>query len=131
VKVVYLIFMAELALEKGESEMGEGSLARGTAGKIFTLHKRIIGGGTAEEQAVAVIIGANAHEIAAPGYLSLEVVDARGFITRAGGLVVRAVFVQPGDGEGIGTAVIDKRLMAVVQVFGVGRCWQRHGGGGR
>lgn len=104
-KVVDLVGGDRRPPEQSESYVGEGALLSGAGRPVFSLHDAVVGGGTAEGDAIALIVGAHAGESAAAGDASLEVVDVGRLQIGGGWLIVAAVFVKPRDGVGIAAAV--------------------------
>ncbi len=85
--------------------MGEDAVLGGASGPVFSLHHAVVGGGAAEGDAISMIVCAEAGERAAARDAAIEMVDVRGFEVQAGGLIVTAVFVEPGNWVRVRTAV--------------------------
>ena len=101
-----LIRGGQLPLEEGQSQMRECAFMRGSSGEVFPLHEGVIGRRVSKGDAVSLVIGPHADEIAAPGNLPLEMVNARRFVAQPGRLVVTSVLVEPRDGTGVRAAII-------------------------
>ena len=101
------------SLKERESYVRKRALLRGARGPIFSLHYAVVRGGTAEGDAIALIVGAHAGERAAAGYPAFEMVDVRGLESRVGGLIVAPIFVQPGNWVGVAAAIRGHRLLAI------------------
>src|SRR5579872_1297859 len=100
--------------------MRECSPLRRPRGPIFALHNAIIGCGTAESNAIAVIVGAHAGEGAAASETALEVINVRRLEVEGSRLVVAAVFVQPGNWVGIAAPVRCHRRLSIEGEAGTG-----------
>ena len=85
--------------------MTEGALLRGAGGPVFSEHDAVVGGGTSEGDAVALIVSTHAGEGAAARHAAPEMIDVRGLKIGASGLIVAAILIQPRDWIGIGAAV--------------------------
>ncbi|HTG01304.1 MAG TPA: hypothetical protein VK654_12065 [Nitrospirota bacterium] len=107
-----LICGGQLPPEDGQSQMSESPLAGRPTGEVFPLHEGVVRGWIPKGQTVSLIIGTHADEIAAPGNLPLEMVNARRFIAQAGRLIVTAVFVKPRDGKGVSAAIVIEYALA-------------------
>jgi len=85
--------------------VGEGTLLRGSRGPIFSEHNAVVGGGTSEGNAGALIVSTHAGEGAAARHSALEMIDVRGLKIGTSRLIVTAVFIQPRDWIGISASV--------------------------
>jgi hypothetical protein len=113
-KIVNLIRRDRRPLKKRESYMGEDAVLRGASRPVFSLHHAVVGGGAAEGDAISVIVCADAGEGAAAGDAAVEMVDVGRFEVEAGGLIVAAIFVEPGNWVRVGTAVGGGELLGCV-----------------
>jgi len=105
VQIVDLIGRNQRSLKERESYVREGALLRGSGSPIFALHHAIVGGGSAECDAVSVIVRAHPGKGTAPRDLAPEVVDVGRLQIGAGGLIVAAVLIQPRNRIRVGAAV--------------------------
>ena len=110
-KIVDLICGNELSPEQRKSNVGESSVLRRTRGPVIAGHDAVIGSLVAKWDSVSLIIGAHAGKGAATRYFSLEVVNVRRLQIRTRGLVVAAVFIQPGNWVWVGAAVRSDGLL--------------------
>ena len=104
-KVVNLVGGDRRSPEEGESYVRKGSVLCGARSPVLALHDAIVRRRTTKRDSIAPVIGAHAGERTAPGNAPSEVVNMRGLQVCASRLIVAAVLIQPGDGEGIGAAV--------------------------
>jgi len=105
VKIVNLIGRDRRPLKKRKSYMGEDAALGGASSPVFALHHAVVGGGAAEGDAISMIVCTDAGEGAATRDAAIEMVDVRRLEIEAGGLIVTAVFVEPGNWVWVGTAV--------------------------
>ena len=95
-----------------ESYVGERALLRRAGSPVFPVHDAIVRRRRAKRDAIALIIRAHARKGAAASGVALEMVNMRGLEVRASGLVMAAIFVQPGNGVGIGAAICGGGLLS-------------------
>ena len=110
-EIVNLICGGNLPLEQRESYVGEGSVLGGAGGPVIAEHYTVIGGGAAERDAIALVVGAHAGEGAAAGDAAFEMVNVRGFEIRAGRLIVASIFVESWNRVGVGVTVRSNGLV--------------------
>jgi len=91
--------------KQSKSYVSKGTLLCRACRPVLALHHTVIGCGTAECNAIPLIVGASAGEGAAPRHAALEVVDMRRFEVWPSRLVVTAILVQPWDWVGVGPSV--------------------------
>ena len=101
-EVMHLIFRTELATEKRQSNVAKRSGLRCPRCPVFTIHDAEVGRLDAEQDRLALTIGARAVEPRTPSHSTFEIVDVRRFQVRSCRLVVATVHVQPGNRERIG-----------------------------
>src|ERR1700733_34669 len=119
VKIVNLVGRDRRPLKKCESYMSEGAALRGASSPVFALHHAVVGGGAAEGDAISMIVCADAGEGAATRDAAIEMVDVRRLEIEAGGLIVTAVFVEPGNWVRVRTAVGSHSLLAAIGCNGL------------
>jgi hypothetical protein len=104
-KVVNLVSGDRRSPEQGESYVRKGSMLSGARSPVLALHDAVIRSRTTKRDSTAPVIGAHAGERTATSNASFEVVNMRGLQVCASRLIMAAVLIQPGDGEGLGSAV--------------------------
>ena len=86
-KVVNLVRGSHRPPEQGQSYMCENALLRSARRPILSLHYSVVRRGTAERDAVTLVIGPHARKRAAASDASLEVVNVRRFQVQTGRLI--------------------------------------------
>jgi len=126
-KVVNLVRGSHRPPEQGQSYMCENALLRSARRPILSLHYSVVRRGTAERDAVTLVIGPHARKRAAASDASLEVVNVRRFQVQTGRLIVAAVFVEPGNRVRVCPAVRRHLIVAESEGRNPGAHRQRSG----
>ncbi len=105
-KIMNLVFRGSLPPKQCKSYMSECACLQSASGKVFSLHKSVVGCPCAERNAVALIVGAHTGEISAPGDSPFEMENVRRFQVWACGLVMTAILIQPRYRIGISAAIV-------------------------
>src|SRR5215472_6856950 len=85
--------------------MRECTALSSAGGPVLSFHQSVVCGRTAERDPIPPVIRPHAHEGAASGDKTLEVVDMRRLQVLSGGLVMTAIPVEPRNREGLRTTV--------------------------
>ena len=99
--------------EQRESYVSESALLCSSGGPVFTLHHTVVRRRAAKRDAIPLIVSAHARKGAAASDAAFEMVDMRRFEVWARGLIVTAVFVQPGNWIRISAAICSHRLLVM------------------
>src|SRR2546425_8530199 len=92
---MYLVRGDRRSLEHCESGVREHSLTSLACRPVLPSHITVVGGWRAPGKTVAFIVCAHPMKAIAACQLSFEVIDARQFCVRHGGLIVVAILVEP------------------------------------
>jgi hypothetical protein len=104
-KVVNLVGGDRRSPEEGESYVRKDSVLCGARSPVLALHDAIVCCRATKRDSIAPVIGAHAGERTAPSNASFKIVNMRGLQVCTSRLIVAAVLIEPGDGEGLGATV--------------------------